>query len=218
MIIGIVIFAVGLSMTLFGNSTNDKEPKISVKNKIETVANNVNPDRERPDSSLNDPKKKGNDFEDYVANILKSNSIRIKEWNKGTVTDEGAFGENALNPDMFVSDKEGKVDLEYWIECKFRSELGREGFLLEEKQVNRYWSIQGASQRKILIALGLGGQAKEPKEFFLIPLDSLKRFKHIPEKYLSHYSVENPRENLKSHVRNYFFQDVFKKKDNDVPN
>lgn len=227
MIAGIAIFAVGLVMTLSDKQKTIPEAAspitddIAQVEKIKEVVKEVEV-REVPASpqpspvvdespEAQDPKQKGNDFEDYVANILKANSIRIKEWNKGTVTDEGAFSENALNPDMFVNDKEGKVNLKYWIECKYRSSLGKEGFKLENYQVERYSSIQKSSKRKILVAFGLGGSPSNPNEFYLIPLDTLRRFKHIPEKYLSHYSVANPRGNFKRHVRDYFFDDVFKK-------
>ncbi len=35
--------------------------------------------------------------------ILKANGIRLKQWNQGTTSPEGAFAENELNPDFFVS-------------------------------------------------------------------------------------------------------------------
>lgn len=51
------------------------------------------------------PKQKGNLFEGHVADILKANGIRLKQWNQGTTSPEGAFAENELNPDFFVSQK-----------------------------------------------------------------------------------------------------------------
>lgn len=201
MILGAVIFTIGAFMTFSCN-----------KGKMETRSEEQ-PEITEPTTASAETvsKKKGNDFEDFVANVLNSNSLIIKEWNKGTVTDEGAFSENALNPDMFVYDPETKINLEYWIECKFRSDLDKGEFKLKDYQLERYSDIQKSSKRKILIALGLGGNAANPEKFYLIPLDSIKRFKHIPDKYLSHYMVMDPRQNLKIHIRNYFFNDVFKK-------
>ncbi len=216
MILGAVMFAIGAIMTFSGNKT--KVESTSVKTQTTVIDKQVPAVEEQspisikePSSADKDSKKKGNDFEDYVANVLNSNSLTIKEWNKGTVTDEGAFSENALNPDMFVSDQETKINLNYWIECKFRSDLGKGGFRLKDYQMERYSDIQKSSKRKILIALGVGGSASNPERFYVIPLDSLKRFKHIPDKYLSHYVIENPRQNLRKHIRDYFFNDVFKK-------
>ena len=158
-----------------------------------------------------DSKTIGNDFEDYVANIFHKQGLRIKEWNKGSVTDEGAFAENALNPDMFIVDNSGDQSLEYWIECKFRSSLPAAGFELKEYQLNRYADVQRNSKRKVLVALGLGGSPKDPDSFYIVPIDSLKRFKHIPEKYLTKYVVPYPESSLNKYIRNYFFNDVFKK-------
>ncbi|MBD5185150.1 MAG: hypothetical protein HDS92_00930 [Bacteroidales bacterium] len=219
MIIGGLIFAVGVAMTFTKaapeDTVNPSTTEVSSEKPAmaEVSAKPSHPQAESTQSepqAKDDSKSKGNDFEDYVANILKANSITIKEWNKGTVTYEGAFGENALNPDMFAVDKETKLGLEYWIECKFRSYLTSEGFKLDEKQLERYKRIQKSSKRKILIALGLGGEASSPERFFIIPLDSLVENKHIQKQNLADYQLYNPKKNLKEHVRNYFFKEVFK--------
>lgn len=162
-------------------------------------------------SQSQDAKEKGNNFEDFIANTLKANSIRIKEWNKGAVTDEGAFADNALNPDFFLLDAEGKVNLEYWLECKYRSSIPGRGFELNDYQITRYQQIQKDSKRKILICLGVAGEPSAPSKIYIIPLDTLIRYKHMPEKYLSSYEIPNPRVSLKKHIRDYFYQQVFKK-------
>lgn len=214
MIIGAVIFAVGAAMTF-------KKPEQEKTNEISSAAVYNEPierqdekPQESQDSVIDENKQKGNDFEDYVANVLNANSLTIKDWNKGTVTEDGAFGENALNPDMFVVDKETKIGLEYWMECKYRSYLTYEGFKLEDSQLDRYKAKQKETKRKVLIALGVGRSASAPERFFIIPLDSLIRYKHIPEKYIVKYKVEDPKWRLKEYIRNYFFEEVFKKNKN----
>ena len=222
MLLGVVIFAVGAVMTFSCNKDKNKAESETLQQTCTNDRSDLNKHEFNSDgkplndepvtaSAETDSKKKGNDFEDFVANILNYNSLTIKEWNKGTVTNEGAFAENALNPDMFVSDPETNINLEYWIECKFRSDLDNGEFKLKDYQTERYSDIQKSSKRKILIALGVGGNASNPEKFYIIPLDSIKRFKHIPDKYLSHYIVVDPKQNIKSHIRNYFFNDVFKK-------
>ena len=166
---------------------------------------------ESTDCKKPDYKAMGNDFEGYVADILKANGIRLKEWNQGTTSPEGAYAENELNPDFFVSQNSENKPLEYWVECKFRSKVPEAGFTLEEYQLNRYKSIQGSSKRKILIALGVGGSPKSPSKFYIIPLDTLVRFKRIGPKFLPHYNMTVPRNNLKDHVNDWFVNEVFKK-------
>lgn len=166
----------------------------------------------KEESKTTDPKQTGNDFEGFVADMLKANGIALKEWNQGTTSPEGAYAENELNPDFRVIQKSERGSLEYWVECKYRSRLQSEGFMLENYQQERYKSIQGKSKRKILIALGVGGSANSPAQFYVIPLDTLVRFKRVGHKFLPHYVLANPRSNLKSHVEDWFYNDVFKKK------
>lgn len=156
-------------------------------------------------------KLKGDEFEDYVADIFHNNKLRIKEWNKGSVTKAGAFAENALNPDMYIVDEIGEPIIEYWAECKFRSNLPELGFALKEYQLNRYKQIQSSSKRKILILLGVGGSPSAPDKFYSIPFDELFKYKRIPQIYLDKYFVENPRYTLRHRIRHYFLNDVFKK-------
>lgn len=42
------------------------------------------------------PKQKGNLFEGHVADILKANGIRLKQWNQGTTSPEGALRKMSL--------------------------------------------------------------------------------------------------------------------------
>lgn len=187
-------------------SNTDKEPS------SETLPIVENGNTKQKNNNQLDPKEIGNDFEGFVADVLKANGIRLKEWNQGTTSPEGAYAENELNPDFRVIQKSDRGSLEYWIECKYRARLHREGFKLEDYQQNRYESIQGKSKRKVLIALGVGGSPKAPADFYIIPLDTLLRFKRVGHKFLPHYAVENPRVNLKLHVGDWFYNDVFKNK------
>lgn len=157
-----------------------------------------------------DSKQKGNDFEGYVADLLKTNSIKISEWNQGATSPGGAYGENELKPDFYVSHNAGRMTLEYWVECKFRSSIPASGFELKDTQAQRYKELQGTSRKKVLITLGVGGNAGSPDRLYIVPLDSLLRYKHIPQKYLDNYAVSLSE--YDKHIREYFFDEVFKKK------
>lgn len=64
----------------------------------------------------------------------------------------------------------------------------------------------------VLLAVGVGGAPDSPEKFYLIPLDTLSRFKRVGHKFLPHYIIENPRQNLRNHMHDWFYNDVFKKK------
>lgn len=44
-----------------------------------------------------------------------------------------------------------------------------------------------------------------PEKFYLIPLDTLSRFKRVGHKFLPHYIIENPRQNLRNHMHDWFY-------------
>lgn len=234
-VVGAVLLLVGVFMTVKKKPTEQvwtpkpvvetPQPKPEVK--TETVRVHTIEERviEKPvaadapaattgkeESAESDPKSKGNDFEGFVADVVKANGLKLKEWNQGTTSPEGHYAENELNPDFKVAHKAGDLDLEYWIECKWRSQIPGTGFSIEDYQLKRYKGIQGSSKRKIIIALGVAGAPTSPNRFYLIPLDTLYRYKRIPDKYLSRYLISNPRTQLSGHIRDWFFNDVFKKK------
>ena len=134
-----------------------------------------------------------------------------RQWNQGATSPDGAYAENELNPDFLVAHRDDK--LEYWVECKYRSSIPPKGFDLEEYQMTRYRSIQGKSRKKVLIALGVGGSPSAPQNFYVIPLDSLVRFKRIGPRFLPNYSLGNPRNGFRQHVYDWFHNEVFRKKE-----
>lgn len=157
------------------------------------------------------PKEKGNDFEELIADIIRYNGLRIKQWNQGTVTKNGTIGENALNPDFFVEQSTDKKPIEYWIECKWRASLYADKFSLERYQYDRYRKIQRESKRKIILAIGIGNEPSDPKEMFFVPLDSISDGE-ISKDEMKHFFLSNPKAHLSKRMQNWFFNEVFKRK------
>lgn len=208
----IVLIAVGIIFIIMGILVN-KEPKFKHnKTKIDNKEqiNIAAKDNGIPKNV--DPKKVGNEFESYIADILKTNNIRIMEWNQGTTSRMGAYGENELKPDFYVSQKINNLNVDYWIECKFRTYLENSEFKLEDYQLKRYQKIQKESHKKVLIALGFKGIADKPKEIIIIPIDTLKRYGAIKIQDLYKFRVYNPFERFSIYIENYFLNNVFKKK------
>ncbi len=224
-IIGVAFIGTGIFMSI--SKSNKNATKVT-SSEIESSTDTVQPistfsesrsessisavsSTKSPDKKTIDPKQIGNDFEGYMADILKANNIILKQWNQGSTSPEGAYAENELNPDFYVSHILNRKPIEYWVECKYRSTLPYNGFTIEDYQLKRYVGIQKNSKRKIIIALGIGGSAKAPNKIYLIPLDTLNRYKRIGHKYLPEYEILNPRTNFGPHISDWFLNEVFKK-------
>lgn len=155
-------------------------------------------------------KEKGNAFEEYVADILKGCRIRIRQWNQGTLTTKGAMGENALNPDFYVSQAYGKSEIEYWLECKWRRDInGR--FTFPESQIERYRKIERESKRKVFIVFGIGGEPSQPRSVYIMPLDSVKGCIVTSEEMKPYYHSD-PASQLVPRISRYFKEEVFKRR------
>ncbi len=163
----------------------------------------------KPESAT--PKQKGNDFEGLMADILKASGLRLLEWNQGATSPGGAYAENELKPDFLVHQNARGMELRYWVECKYRSSLPANGFYLKDYQSERYQKIQKESKRKVVVVLGVGGRPDSPDKFYVIPLDTITRFKRVGHKFLPHYNLESPSAKFAGHMSSWFFNEVFKK-------
>lgn len=204
-VVGVILVGAGIFMVV-----KDSKPEEAVEQMVSRAPqerNVVGADKTQEKSS----KEKGNDFEGYVVDLLSASGVSLKEWNQGTTSPGGTYAENELKPDLFISDSKGSSSLEYWVECKYQSRLAQTGFEIEEYQLNRYKKYQGSSRKKVLLAVGIGGESSAPERLYMVPLDSLSRYKHIPQRYLDKYEV-TPHSRLSVHIRDYFFNEVFDKK------
>ncbi len=195
-----------------------QEPKVQDTKEIarEVVASVISEQSREPEVSTlkpeaATPKQKGNDFEGLMADILKDSGIRLLEWNQGATSPGGAYAENELKPDFLVCQNARGMELRYWVECKYRSSLPANGFYLKDYQSERYQKIQKETKRKVVVVLGVGGRPDSPDKFYVIPLDTIARFKRVGHKFLPHYNLESPRANFTGHMSSWFFNEVFKK-------
>lgn len=159
-----------------------------------------------------DAKGVGNMFEDFVANLFKnSNIFVVKEWNKGSTSSEGVYAEQDKKPDFKICQNFNGRELVYWIECKYRSKTSDKGFIkIDDYQLSRYRKIQKDSRKKVLIAIGIGGEPTQPKDFFVVPLDSInKEYIHIDN--IKRYELLKPAEEFAGYIDSYFMEKVFPK-------
>lgn len=203
-IVGVVCIAVGLFI-VFMNS--EKEEKVTLSDK---GSNNRRIGVEEAPylNSLNDNsesrKEKGNQFEDYVANLLRDYRLTLLERTNDEVSSAGVVAESCKNPDFHISQKYGTNNgtIDYYVECKYKSDWHDGKVTFEKYQLDRYRQFQRDEKRKVMIALGVGGTASDPETFMLVPLDS------IPNNYIrktdSKYVVTPKPEYFISYMTDYF--------------
>lgn len=197
-IAGLIITFAGIAMMACGGKGQKVENKVVASDTV------VPKPVEQPSS-----KEKGNDFEAFFADVLKQNGIHIRTWNQGSVSPGGAIADNALDPDFFVEQKAGSMTLEYWIECKWRSDVG-DSFSLSQKQLDRYREKQRTSKRKVILFIGVGGEPSAPAATYAIPLDSIVNGS-ISRQDMKQFYMSAPASQFDNRMKNWFFNEVFKK-------
>ncbi len=150
-------------------------------------------------------KQKGNNFEAYVVDAFKEDAdFRILEWHQGATTPNGNYAEDELKPDLHVClEKPNGRDITFWVECKYRSNLGA-GFFIEKYQFDRYKKHQRDTRRKVIIALGTGGDSTHPHQLYLVPIDSLSANIRFGERDLAAFKVSTNAGQLRQYVESYF--------------
>ncbi|MDE6537336.1 MAG: hypothetical protein K2M13_04800 [Muribaculaceae bacterium] len=121
-----------------------------------------------------DSKAKGNAFEDFVVNLLADWRLKLLDRTQDAVSSAGVVAESCKNPDLHVQQKRGNGEIDYYIECKYRSNWNNGKVTFKEWQLSRYRQFQKENRRKVLFALGVGGTPSSPDTFMLVPLDSIR--------------------------------------------
>ncbi len=68
-----------------------------------------------------DSKAKGNAFEDFVVNLLADWRLKLLDRTQDAVSTAGVVAESCKNPDLHIQQKRGNGEIDYYIECKYRS-------------------------------------------------------------------------------------------------
>ncbi len=121
-------------------------------------------------------KEIGNLFEDFVVNLLADHRLTLLDRTQDAVSSAGVIAESCKNPDLHVQQKRGRSNIDYYLECKYRSRWDEDAVTFEDWQIDRYRRFQRENRRKVIIALGVGGTPEAPATFRLVPIDSLKEY------------------------------------------
>lgn len=153
-------------------------------------------------------KEKGDAFEDFVVNLLADWRLKLLDRTQDKVSSAGVVAESCKNPDLQVSQKRGNSDIDYYLECKYRSRWKDGAITIEDWQLDRYRQFQSYNHRKVLFAIGVGGTPSAPASFMLVPLDSVKG--NSIKQINTQFAVEPTSSGLVEYMNNYFLT-VFKK-------
>ena len=162
---------------------------------------------EAPKSAAEQSKAKGNAFEDFVVNLLADWRLKLLDRTRDTVSSAGVIAESCKNPDLHVQQKHGKSEIDYFVECKYRSRWVNGEVEFKDWQLDRYRRFQRDNHRKVIIALGVGGTPEAPATFMLVPLDSVtgNSIKQIK----TEFAVEPTSSAMIEYMASYF-SDVFR--------
>ena len=163
-------------------------------------------DSEKP--TVDKSKEKGDAFEDFVVNLLADWRLKLLDRTQDAVSTSGVVAESCKNPDLHVQQKRGKSEIDYYIECKYRSKWKDGTVTFEDWQLDRYRQFQRDNRRKVIFALGVGGTPSAPTTFMLVPLDSVKG--NSIKQIKTEFAVEPSSSALLEYMSNYFTK-VFSK-------
>lgn len=152
----------------------------SKKEKIEPTSEEIN-------------KQKGNDFEDFVIQLLgKQKDIKFV----GKVSDYHKNGISAL--ENFEPDLKFKYNAApFAVECKWRkSFINGSISWAKDRQIKNYNDYQKTKKEKVHIAIGVGGEPNKPEQLYLIPL-SLLKYETFKEDYIRDFEIKEEAEIVK---------------------
>lgn len=198
--------------TIAERQDNKKNDTIVVERVVEKIIEKEAPKeettikKEEVSNSADANKAKGDAFEDFVVNLLADWRLKLLDRTQDHKSSAGVVAESSKNPDLHVEQKRGKGEIDYYIECKYRSRWDKGAVNFEEWQLNRYRQFQRSQRRKVLVALGVGGNPASPATLRIVPLDSIvnNAIREIDTKY----AVQPTSSALVEYMDRYF-TDVF---------
>lgn len=149
---------------------------------------------------IDQDKKKGNDFEKYVVEKFSKKYFKLKVW-AGDKYVNGTYAETTLHPDLVLEFKLKGETRTFAVECKWRKSLFNGGVeFANNDQLARYRKFAKQQNIAVFVAVGVGGEASNPKSVSIVPLteiettflslELLKKYNHNIEKGF-YYDMES---------------------------
>lgn len=164
----------------------------------------ISGNNEREVQYVNASEMKGRQFEEMVVSLLADRSIyRLLSWRSDKIVD-GIYAVENLLPDLEIKQRIGDVEVEYFVECKYRSSWDSFGKADMTKQILRYRNFAKEKGKELLIALGVGGTPDHPEEFYLIPSRRFSRYHDVPKERFKTCNCLPTAEAYYSYICRYF--------------
>lgn len=155
---------------------------------------------------------KGQQFEELVVSFLADKSIfQLLAWRSDKIVNDIYAAENLL-PDLEIKQRIGNVEVEYFVECKFRSSWNSNNKIDLSKQFLRYRKFAKDNGKELFIALGVGGTANKPDVFYMIPSRMFNHYHDVPKDRFKPCLCEPNADAYQKYVSHYFKTRVFKNK------
>lgn len=153
--------------------------------------------------------QKGRQFEDFVVALCSDKSrFKLLAWRGDKISGQTYALENLL-PDLHLRHRLDVTEVEYLIECKYRSSWGDEGIDLSS-QYMRYHNAAKDRQMELFIALGVGGTPSNPDELYLVPGRMVKLDKKLDRARFVKCLCPKDADGFHAYINHYFNRRVFK--------
>ena len=121
-----------------------------------------------------DPQAVGKWFEDYVENLFSKKYFKIIEKTHSFDTNADRYVESSKNPDFIFEYMPTRE--RFAVECKFRTQLNRNGQLewSYPAQLKRYQDFARDRKIPVFIVIALQGETEDEDCMFNIPLSEAK--------------------------------------------
>lgn len=159
--------------------------------------------------AVNIQEMKGRQFEDFVVSLCSDKSrFKLLAW-RGDKISANTYAIENLLPDLHLRHRLDAGEVEYLVECKYRSSWGEDGIDLSSQYV-RYHNAAKDRNVELFIALGVGGTPSNPNELFLVPGRMVKLDKKIDRARFVKCLCSKDPDGFHAYLNHYFNKRVFK--------
>ena len=152
---------------------------------------------------------KGLRFEEFVVSLIADKSrFKLLAWRSDKIIGNTYAAEN-LYPDLHIRHKTPAGEVEYFIECKYRSSWDKDGNVDLSNQFLRYRNFAKEHNCELFFAIGVGGTPSDPDKFIIIPSRMIDLSKKINQNRFTTCICDKTSESFNSYICNYFNKRVF---------